>query len=70
MALLPQVEQVYAALMGDVEEEGDHIVITDTTVALETARGRLLGEGSTGSESSYQSLQLASPSMDSGAEVR
>ena len=46
MVLLPQVEQVYAALMGDVEEEGDHIVITDTMVALETARGRLLGEGS------------------------
>ena len=46
MVLLPQVEQVYAALMYDVEGDGDHIVITDTMVALETSRGRLLGEGS------------------------
>lgn len=44
MVLLPQVEQVYAALMADIEEEGDHIVITETTVALESSRGRLLGD--------------------------
>eukprot|EP00434_Breviolum_minutum_P039565 symbB.v1.2.035138.t1/scaffold4669.1/size36720/2 len=46
MVLLPQVEQVYAALMVDIEQEGDHIVITETTVALESSRGRLLGDSS------------------------
>lgn len=45
MVLLPHVEQVYAMVMGETEEEGDHIVITDTVIALESSRGRLLGEG-------------------------
>ena len=44
MVLLPQVEQGCAALMVDIEQEGDHIVITETTVALESSRGRLLGD--------------------------